>query len=52
MTRIVRMVGDFGWEDLFHERRQRPEVWRKLIFEVEVEQMDKIKLFQIGRAHV
>jgi 8-oxo-dGTP pyrophosphatase MutT (NUDIX family) len=35
VTRMVRKVGEFGWEE-YSKRRAREVVWRKLIFEVEV----------------
>ena len=39
VTRFVRLVGAFGWED-YHERRQQHEVWHKLVFEVETRALD------------
>lgn len=39
VTRIVRKVGEFGFED-YSKRRKQQVVWRKLIFEVEVKGMD------------
>ena len=39
VTRIVRKVGEFGWAE-FHKRRQRHEAWQKLIFEVEVKDIN------------
>jgi 8-oxo-dGTP pyrophosphatase MutT (NUDIX family) len=38
VTRVVRKVGEFGWED-YHTIRKQQEVWRKLIFEVEVREL-------------
>ncbi|KAF2748631.1 hypothetical protein M011DRAFT_400032 [Sporormia fimetaria CBS 119925] len=43
VTRVVRKAAEFGWED-YSKRRQRHEVWWKLIFEVEVEQGVSVKL--------
>lgn len=43
VTRFVRKVGEFGWAE-FHPSRQRHEVWRKLIFEVEVRCLDGVVL--------
>lgn len=41
VTKFVRKVGEIGWEN-YHQRRQRHEVWRKLIFQVEVKSMDVV----------
>jgi 8-oxo-dGTP pyrophosphatase MutT (NUDIX family) len=41
VTRVVRKVTEFGWED-YHARRARHEVWTKLIFEVEVKNLDVV----------
>jgi 8-oxo-dGTP pyrophosphatase MutT (NUDIX family) len=43
VTRIVRKVGEFGWEE-YSKRRARQVVWHKVVFEVEVKSTDTIVL--------
>ncbi|KAF2662665.1 hypothetical protein K491DRAFT_686542 [Lophiostoma macrostomum CBS 122681] len=41
VTRVIRKIGEFGWEE-YHTIRKRQEVWRKLIFEVEVKELNVV----------